>query len=159
MDLSPLVYIVKAIERHFLLLIRGLLLVVSTVSTILAISLGRVDFLVTLLLLCEPLTMRLKKSSLCFRSLDACVRDCKQIGHCLGLLHGDLLNSIDVTDSVAEGVDDLDVLDISDIIPGIAEIFYVVSKALIMLLPDGLESLSSRWTFICVLKVSDEHGT
>jgi hypothetical protein len=28
-----------------------------------------------------------------------------------------------------------------------------------MLLSDGLESLSHRWTLIYALKVSDEHGT
>jgi hypothetical protein len=39
-----------------------------------------------------------------------------------------------------EGVDDLDVLDVRDNVPGIAEMFHVVSDALIMLLLDGLES-------------------
>jgi hypothetical protein len=58
-----------------------------------------------------------------------------------------------------EGVDDLDVLDVRDSIPGVAEIFHVVSEALIMLLPNGLESLSSRRTLVCVLEVLDEHDT
>jgi hypothetical protein len=58
-----------------------------------------------------------------------------------------------------EVVDDLNVLDVRDSVPGIAEIFHVVSEALIMLLPDGVESLNSRWTLVRALKVSDEHGT
>jgi hypothetical protein len=45
---------------------------------------------------------------------------------------------------VAEGVDDLDVLNVRDNVPSVAETFHVVSKALIMLLPDALESLNSR---------------
>jgi hypothetical protein len=57
-----------------------------------------------------------------------------------------------------EGIDDLDVLDIRDSIPGIAKMFYVVSEALIMLLLDGLQSLRSGWTLVCTPKVPDEHG-
>jgi hypothetical protein len=40
-----------------------------------------------------------------------------------------------------EGVADLDVLDIRDSVPSIAEIFHVVPETLIMLLSDGLQSL------------------
>jgi hypothetical protein len=40
-----------------------------------------------------------------------------------------------------EGIDDLDVLDIRDSVPGIVETFDVVPKTLIMLLPDGLQGL------------------
>jgi hypothetical protein len=116
MDLAPLLRVIRATEMPLLILIRGLLLMISTVSVIsviLAISpVSRVDFSVILLLLHGPLTMRLKKSSPCFRSLDACVRDCEHIGYYLGLLHGDLLHSLDVADSFMKGVDDLDVLDI-----------------------------------------------
>jgi hypothetical protein len=85
--------------------------------------------------------------------------DCVQIGHCLWLLHDDLFHSLDVADSVTEGVDDFDVLDIRDSIPSNVETFYVVPEALILLLPDGFESLSSRWMFVCALKVLDEHDT
>jgi hypothetical protein len=145
MDLAPPLCVVRSMEMPLLLLIRGLLLVVSTVSAILAISpVSHVDFLVILLLLCRPLAMRLKKLSPCFRSLNSCVSDCEQIGHCLGLLHGDLLHSLEVADSVAEGVDDLDVMDIRDSIPDVVEMFHIVLEALIMLLPHGLQSLSSR---------------
>jgi hypothetical protein len=112
---------------------------VSAVSTNLAsYSVSRVDFSVVLLLLHGPLAMRLKTSSSCFGSFNACVSDCEQIDHRLGLLHGDLLHNLDVTDSVVEGVDDLDVLDICDSVPDVAETFHIVLKALIMLMSDGL---------------------
>jgi hypothetical protein len=125
-----------------------------------AISLvSHVDFLVVLLLLCRPLATRLKKLSLCFKSLNACVSDCEQISHRLELLHDDLLHSLDVADSAAEGIDDLDALDIWDSVPDVVETFHVVPEALIMLLPDSLQSLSSRWMFIRALDVPDEHGT
>jgi hypothetical protein len=113
MDLTPLSCVVRAMERHLPFLIRGLLLVVFMVSVILAISsASRVDFPVVLLLLRGPLATGLKKSSLGFRSLNAYVRNCKQIGHHFGILHGNLLHSLDVADSVTEGVDNLDLLDI-----------------------------------------------
>jgi hypothetical protein len=118
---------------------------VSAVSVIIAISpVSHFYFLIVLLLLRGPLATRLKKSSLGFESLDACVNHHEQIGHNFGLLHGDLLHDLDVADSVTEGIDDLDVLDVRDSIPSVAEIFHVVLEALIMLLSDGLESLSHR---------------
>jgi hypothetical protein len=130
------------------------------ISMILVISpVSRVDFLVVPLLLRGPLTTRLKKSNPGFGSLNACVSDCEQIGHHFGLLHGDLLHSLNVADSVVEGVDYLNVLDIRDNIPGVAEIFHIVLKSLIMLLPDGLQSLSSRWTLVRALKVPNKHST
>jgi hypothetical protein len=58
-----------------------------------------------------------------------------------------------------ESIDDLNVLDVRDSISGITETFHVVSEALIMLLLDGLESLSSRLVLVRALKVLDEHGT
>jgi hypothetical protein len=58
-----------------------------------------------------------------------------------------------------KSIDDLDVLDIQDGIPGIVETFHVVKEALIMLLFDGLQSLSSRWTLVCTLEVPDEYDT
>jgi hypothetical protein len=119
--------------------------VVSTVSMILVISsVSRVDFLVILLLPCRPLATRLKMSSPGFEGLNAYVSDYEQIDHHFGLLHGDLLHSLDVVDSAVEGIADLDVLDIRDSIPSIAETFHIVLKALSMLLLDGLQSLSSR---------------
>jgi hypothetical protein len=132
----------------------------TTISTVFVVSpIGHVELLIVLLLFRWPLATRLKKSSPGFRNLDACVRDCEQIGHRLGFLHGDLIHDLDVTDSIAEGIDDLDVLDVRDSILGIAEIFHVVQDAFIMLLPDSLEILSGRWMLVRALKVLDEHGT
>jgi hypothetical protein len=79
MDLTPLFCVVRMMERSLLLLIRGVLLVVSAVSTILAISsFSRVDFLVVLFLLHGPLATKLKKSSPGFGSLNAYVSDYEQ---------------------------------------------------------------------------------
>jgi hypothetical protein len=103
--------------------------------------------------------MKLKMSSLGFGSLNAYVSDCEQINHHSRLLHGDLLHSLDVANSVVESLDDLDVLDIRDVISSIVEIFHVVPKALIILLFDGLQSLSSRRKLIRALKVPDEYRT
>jgi hypothetical protein len=87
---------------------------------------------------------QLKKSSTSFGSLYVCIRDCEYINYCLAFFHDDLLHGLDVTDSVAEDIDDLDVLNVRDSVPDIVEMFHIVSEALIMLLPDGLESLSNR---------------
>jgi hypothetical protein len=57
-----------------------------------------------------------------------------------------------------ESIDDLDVLDVRDNVPGIAEAFHVVPETFIMLLSDGLQSHCCRWTLVHALKVSDEHG-
>jgi hypothetical protein len=122
-------------------------------------SVCRVDFPVVLLLLHGPLATRLRESSLGFISLNAGVSGREQINHHLGLLHGDILHSLDVADSIVEGIDDLDVLDIRDRVPSVVEMFHVVPKALIMLLPDGLQSLSSRWMLVHALEVPDEYGT
>jgi hypothetical protein len=104
-----------------------------------------------------PLAMRLKKLSLGFKNLNACVSNHEQIGHCLGLLHGDLLHGLDVADSVTEGIDGLDVLDIRDSVPGVAETFHVVPEAFIIFLSYGLQSLSSRRMLVRALEVPDEH--
>jgi hypothetical protein len=77
---------------------------------------------------------------------DACIRDCKQIGHRLGFLQCDLFHGLHVADSVMESVNDLDILVVRDSIPGVRKIFHVVLKAFIKFLPDGLEGLSSRWS-------------
>jgi hypothetical protein len=163
MDLTPLFCVVRVTEKPLVLLTRELLLVVSVVtavSTILAISsVSHVDFPVILLLLRGPLVTRLKKSSPGFKSLNIYVSDCEQTSHRFGLLHDDILYSLDVTDFIVEDVDDLDILDIQDSVPSIAEIFHVVSEALILLLLDGLQSLSNIWMLIRVLEVPDEHDT
>jgi hypothetical protein len=153
MDLAPLLCVGRAMEQSLLLLIRGLLVVILVISTI---SCG--DLTIVLLLLRRPLATWFKESCPGLRGLNAYVSNRKQIGHCSGLLHGDLLHSLDVTDPITEGIDDLDVLDVLDSIPGVAKMFHMVSEALIMLLHDGLQGLSSRWTLVCTLKGTDEHG-
>jgi hypothetical protein len=97
--------------------------------------------------------------SLGLESLYTYISDCEQINHHLWFLHGYLLHSLDIVDTITEGVDDLNVLDVRDSTPGIVEMIDVVAGTLILLLLDGLEGLSSRRTLLCALKVSDEHGT
>jgi hypothetical protein len=58
-----------------------------------------------------------------------------------------------------EGIDDLNVLNVRRIIPGIAEIFYIVPETFIMLLTDYLQGLCCRWMLVRALEVPDEHGT
>jgi hypothetical protein len=53
----------------------------------------------------------------------------------------------------------ISILDIRDGVPSVAETFYVVTEALIMLLLYGLQCLGSRWMLIHALKVLDKHGT
>jgi hypothetical protein len=97
---------------------------IFTVSTILAISsISCVDFLIILLLLYGPLATRLKKLSLGFGSLNAYVSECEKIGHHSRLLYGDLLHSLDVADSIVEGIDELDVLDIWDALLALQKCF------------------------------------
>jgi hypothetical protein len=145
MDLAPILCIVRATESHLLFLIGGLLATIPVISMVLAVSLiGHVLLPIVLLLLWGPLATWLKELSPSLRYLDACVRDYEQINHHLGFLHGDLHHGLHVTDSITKGIDDLDVLDVRDRVPYIAEMFHVVLEALIMLLPNGLDSFSSR---------------
>jgi hypothetical protein len=58
-----------------------------------------------------------------------------------------------------ESINNLDVLDVWDAISSIAETLDIITETLIMLLLDGLEGLSGKWTLIGALEVSDEHGT
>jgi hypothetical protein len=94
-----------------------------------------------------------------FESLYAHVSDCEQFGHRLGLFHGDLIHSLDIVDPVTKSIDGIDVLDIRDSVPSVAETFHVVLKIFIVLLPDGLQGLCYRWTLVCVLEVPNEHDT
>jgi hypothetical protein len=101
---------------------------------------------------------QLKKSSTSFGSLYVCIRDCEYINYRLAFFHDDLLHGLDVTDSVAEDIDDLDVLNVRDSVPDIVVMFHIVSEALIILLHDGLESLSNRWMLVRTMEVLNEHG-
>jgi hypothetical protein len=100
-----------------------------------------------------------KKSSSNLGGLIAFISDCEQIGHRPRLLYEYLVHSLDIANPVMEGINDLNVLDVRDSIPDIADTFHVVPKALIRLLLDGLQSLYNRWMFVCTLKVPYEHGT
>jgi hypothetical protein len=106
---------------------------ISVVSTA-----SRVDFLIIPLLLRGSPTSGLKESSPGLGGLNAYISDCEQIGHCFWLLHGYRLQSPNIVDPVSEGIDDFDVLDVWDRVLSIAKMFYVVPKALIMLLPNAL---------------------
>jgi hypothetical protein len=78
------------------------------------------------------------------RGLNADVSNRKQIGHCFQLFQGDLLHSLDVSDSIMESIDDFDVLDVWDSVPDVAETFHVVPKTFIMLLLDALSGFCCR---------------
>jgi hypothetical protein len=157
MDLAPLLSVSRAVEWFLLLLIRGLLLAIPMIFAISPICC--VDLPIVLLLLRGPLATLFKELCSGLVGLDAHVSNCEQIAYCLGLLHYNLLNSLDVTHSIMKSIDDLDVLDIRDSVPSVAETFHIFPETLIMLLLDGLQGLSSRWMPIYTLKVFDEHGT
>jgi hypothetical protein len=91
--------------------------------------------------------------------LGADIYDCQQIGHHFGLLHDDLLVSLDIAKPISKGIDDPDVLDIRDSIPGFAEIFHIIPKAFIVLLLDGVQGFSCRQMLICALEIADKHDT
>jgi hypothetical protein len=142
MDLTPLLCVGRVMEQSLLLLIWGLLLAISTISMISMIDC--IDLLIILLLLWGPLATWFKESSSGLGGLNAYFSDCKQIGHCFWLLRDNFLNSLDITHPVVKGIDDLDILDVWDSVLGVAEMFYVVSEAFIMLLLDGLLSFRCR---------------
>jgi hypothetical protein len=136
MDLAPILYVIRVMERPLFFLIRGLITMITVVSVISPVSC--VDFLIILLLLRGPLATRFKKSRLGLGSLYAYISNYEWISHRLGLLHDDLPHSLDIVEPVAQVIDNLNVLDVQDSVPGIAETFHVVPEALIMLLLDGL---------------------
>jgi hypothetical protein len=103
--------------------------------------------------------MRLQKLSPGFRSLYAYIGDREQISHRCVLLHGYLFHNFDIADTIMEGINDLDVLDVRDAVSGIVEMLDIIAETLIMLMLDGIEGLGSRWTLIGALEVPDEHGT
>jgi hypothetical protein len=97
------------------------------------------------------LASRLQQSSLGFGSLYTYVSKREQIDHHFGLFHCYLFHSFEIADAILEYVNNLDVLDVQDVVSGIAETLDVITKTLIMLLLDGLEGLSSRRTLIGAL--------
>jgi hypothetical protein len=58
-----------------------------------------------------------------------------------------------------EGVNNFVVMDVRDVVSGIAETLDIITETLIMLLLDGLEGLGSRLMLIGALEVPGEHGT
>jgi hypothetical protein len=99
-----------------------------------------------------------KESSSCLRGIDALIGYGEEIGHRFGLLHGDLLHRLEICDAVAEGVDVIDVLDVRDGIPGVAETLDEVAETFIRLLLDGFQRLHSGWPLVCPLEVSNEQS-
>jgi hypothetical protein len=106
-----------------------------------------------------PPVPRLQKLSLGFGSFYAYIGNREQIGHRFGLLHCYLLYSFEITDAITKGINNLNILDVRDVISGIAEMLDIITETLIVLLLDGLEGIGGRWTFIGALEVPDEYGT
>jgi hypothetical protein len=94
-----------------------------------------------------------------FGSFYANIGNREQIGRHFGLLHRYLFHGFEIADAISEGINNLDVLNVRDVISGIAEKFNIITETLVMLLLDGIEGLGGRWTLIGALEVFDEHGT
>jgi hypothetical protein len=159
MDLTPFLYVVGASEGSHFLLIRVLFSVIAVSSVVLLISSFRDVDLPIIPSSWWPLASRLEKSSLGFGSFYAYIGNQEQISRRFGLLHRYLFHGFEIVDANSEGVNNLDVLDVQDAISSIVETLDVITETLIMLLLDGLEGLSGRWTLIGALEVPDEHGT
>jgi hypothetical protein len=158
-NLTTLLRVIETPKRPLLFLLWGLLTMESTVSSVPAIAPVSCVNLMIILVSWGPLAPGFQESCPGLGSLYTYIDDCEQISYLLWLLHGNLLNNFDIADPVVEGIDDLDVLDIWDSVPGIAETFHVVPETLIMLLPDSLQGLCCRWALVRALEVSNEHGT
>jgi hypothetical protein len=94
-----------------------------------------------------------------FESFYAYIGNREQISHRFGLLHRYLFHGFEIADTISEGVNNLDVLDVRDTVSGIAKMLDIITETLVMLLLDGLEGLGGRWTFIGALEVPNEHDT
>jgi hypothetical protein len=78
------------------------------------------------------------------------------MSHHVGLLHGDLLDSLEITDPIVEGINDNNIRHVWDSVPGIAYIFIVLLETLIMLLLDSLQGFWSGGMLVCAWEVPDE---
>jgi hypothetical protein len=137
MELVPLLGISRTPERPSFLLIGGRLLLIPVISS--------VDLPIFLLLLLHgPLLLCVKESGLGLRGLDALICYCQPIDHIFWLLHGDLPNSLDVCDPIAEGINDFNIVDVWDSIPDITEMFHIILEDFIMLLLDGLKNFGGQ---------------
>jgi hypothetical protein len=142
MDFAPLLSISRSMERSFLFLFGGLLLAVPVIAVISMICCVDLPVFLLLLLL-GPLVMWFKEPNSSLWDLNTDISDCQQIGHYFEFLHGDLLDSLNITDPITEGVDDFDVLDVGDMDPSVAETFHVLPETLIGILLDSLQRFSS----------------
>jgi hypothetical protein len=148
MDLTPLLYVVRASEGSSFLLIGVLFSTIAVSSMVILISSFRgVDVLI-IPSSWWPLASRLEKLSPGFRSFYAYISNCEQIGHCFELLHRYLFHGLGIADAISEGVNNVDVLDVRDAVSGIAETLDIITGTLVVLLLNGLEGLGGRWTLI-----------
>jgi hypothetical protein len=76
-----------------------------------------------------------------------------------GLLYDNLLDNLDITDPIMKGIYDLNVLNVRDSVPDIAETFHIIPKALIVVMLDGFHGFSGGWILVRALEVPDEHYT
>jgi hypothetical protein len=159
MDLRPLLCIIGASERSPFLLIRVLFPTIAVSSIVLLISSFRGVDLSIIHSSWWPLDSKLEKSSPGFGSFYAYIGNHEKIGHRFELLHRYLFHDFEIADAISEGVNNLDVLEVRDVVSGIAEMFDIITETLVVLLLDGLEGLCGRWTLIGALEVPDEHGT
>jgi hypothetical protein len=79
-----------------------------------------------------------------FRSFNSYIGNREQIDHRFRLLHRYLFHGFEIADSISEGINNLDVLDVRDVISFIVEMLDIITETLIMLLLDGLEGLGGR---------------
>jgi hypothetical protein len=86
-----------------------------------------------------------------FGSFYAYIGNHEQIGHHFGLLHRYLFYDFEIADAISEGINNLDVLDVWDVVSGIAETLDIITETLFVLLLDGLERLGGRWMLIGAL--------
>jgi hypothetical protein len=158
MDLTPLLCVVRASEGSPFLLIGVLFPTMAVSFAVLLISSFCGVNLPIVPSSWWPLASRLKKSSPSFGSFYTNIGNREQIGHRFGLLHRYLFHGFETIDAISEGVNNLDVLDVRDVISDIAKIFDTITETLVMLLLNGLAGLGDRWTLIGALEVPDEHG-
>jgi hypothetical protein len=155
LNFAPLLCVVKASEGSHFLMIWVLFSSVAVSSAVLLISSFRDVDLPIIPFSWWPLASRLQKSSPGFGSFYAYIDNREQIGHRFRLLHCYLFHSFEIVDAITEGVNNLDVLDVQDVVSDIVKMLDIITETLIMLLLDGLESLGDRWTLIGALEVSD----
>jgi hypothetical protein len=145
MDLAPFLGIGEPPERVLELLIRLILVFMSC----------SIDLTIFLLLF-GPLAFVVKELSSCFWDFDAFVSYRR---HGFGLLYVYLLYSLEISYTIVEGIDDHNILNVQDDIPGVEEVLDEVIEAFIGLLLDDLKGLCCDWPLVCPLEISNEQST